>query len=160
MLEIIKKNWDKNRITAIFGVVIALLILVAIAYKSDDKKTSKPKVFKTIDQSSDVINFKKFLIGQIKSPFININYDIVQGDTIQKILKKYKVKNREIQTVIDQYKKFPLPTIMFHNSSTSSPFKAFYSDKIWVFNVFTNWTFCFKYRIISLRERLWNQPIL
>ena len=106
MLEIIKKNWDKNRITAIFGVVIALLILVAIAYKSDDKKTSKPKVFKTIDQSSDVINFKKFLIGQIKSPFININYEIVQGDTIQKILKKYKVKNREIQTVIDQYKKF------------------------------------------------------
>ena len=106
MLEIIKKNWDKNKIIAVFGIVIALLILIVIAYKNDDKETKKPKVFEAIDQSSDVINFKKFLLGQIRSPFININYDIVQGDTIQKILKKYKVKNREIQTVIDQYKKF------------------------------------------------------
>ena len=106
MLEIIKKNWDKNKIIAVFGIVIALLILIVIAYENDSKETRKPKVFRGIDQSSDVINFKKFLLGQIRSPFININYDIVQGDTIQKILKKYKVKNREIQTVIDQYKKF------------------------------------------------------
>jgi len=106
MLEIIKKNWDKNKIIAVFGIVIALLILIVIAYKNNDKETRKPKVFEAIDQSSDIINFKKFLLDQIRSPFININYDIVQGDTIQKILKKYKVKNREIQTVIDQYKKF------------------------------------------------------
>ena len=106
MLEIIKKNWDKNKIIAVFGIVIALLILIVIAYENDSKETRKPKVFRGIDQSSDVINFKKFLLGQIRSPFININYDIVQGDTIQKILKKYKVKNREIQAVIDQYKKF------------------------------------------------------
>ena len=106
MLEIIKKNWEKNKIIAVFGIVIALLILIVIAYKNDGKETRKPKVFEAIDQSSDIINFKKFLLGQIRSPFININYDIVQGDTIQKILKKYKVKNREIQTVIDQYKKF------------------------------------------------------
>ena len=106
MLEIIKKNWDKNKIVAVFGIVIALLILIVIAYKNDGKETRKPKVFRAIDQSSDVINFKKFLLGQIRSPFININYDIVQGDTIQKILKKYKVKNREIQTVISEYKKF------------------------------------------------------
>ena len=98
MFEIIKKNWDKNKIIAVFGIVIALLILIVIAYKNDSKETRKPKVFRGIDQSSDVINFKKFLLGQIRSPFININYDIVQGDTIQKILKKYKVKNREIQS--------------------------------------------------------------
>ena len=30
----------------------------------------------------------------------------MQGDTIQKILKNLKVKNREIQTVINEYKKF------------------------------------------------------
>mgnify|MGYP001194942116 CR=1 FL=1 len=106
MLEIIKKNWDKNKIIAVFGIVIALLILIVIAYKNDDKETRKPKVFEAIDQSSDIINFKKFLLGQIRSPFININYDIVQGDTIQKILKKYKVKNNDIQTVINQYKKY------------------------------------------------------
>ena len=88
MHEIIKKNWRKNKIIALFGIVITLIILVSIAYKSDNKKTTKPEIFKTLDQSLDIENFKKFLLGQIKSPFININYKISQGDTIQKIFKK------------------------------------------------------------------------
>jgi len=106
MLEIIKKNWDKNKIITIFGVVVALLILIAIAYKGDEKAIKKQAVFKAIDQSSDIINFKKFLLGQIRSPFINVSYEIAPGDTIQKILKKYKVNNREIQKAIGEYKKF------------------------------------------------------
>ena len=106
MYEIIKSNWFKTKIIASFGIAITLLILITIIYKSDNKGAGKPEVFITLDQKSDVINFKKFLLNQIRSPFININYEIAQGDTIQKILKKYKVKNREIQTVISEYKKF------------------------------------------------------
>ena len=106
MYEIIKSNWHKTKIIASFGIAITLLILIAVIYKSDNKGTGKPEVFITLDQKLEVINFKKFLLNQIRSPFININYEITQGDTIQKILKKYKVKNREIQTVISEYKKF------------------------------------------------------
>ena len=106
MYEIIKRNWLKNKIITLFGIVITILILITLAYKSDNSEIRKQEVFKTFDKKSDVINFKKFLLNQIRSPFININYEIVQGDTIQKILKKYKVKNREIQTVISEYKKF------------------------------------------------------
>ena len=106
MYEIIKSNWHKTKIIASFGIAITLLILIAVIYQNDNKGTGKPGVFITFDQKSDVINFKKFLLNQIRSPFININYEITQGDTIQKILKKYKVKNREIQTVISEYKKF------------------------------------------------------
>ena len=106
MYEIIKSNWHKTKIIASFGIAITLLILITAVYKTDNKGTGKPEVFITLDQKSDVINFKKFLLNQIRSPFININYEITQGDTIQKILKKYKVKNREIQTVISEYKKF------------------------------------------------------
>ena len=109
MYEIIKSNWHKTKIIASFGIAITLLILIAVIYKSDNKGTGKPEVFITLDQKSDVINFKKFILNQIRSPFININYEITQGDTIQKILKKYKVKNREIQTVISEYKKFGKP---------------------------------------------------
>ena len=49
------------------------------------------------------------MLNQIKSPFINLNYEIKKGDTIQKILKKYKVKNNDIQTTINQYKKYGNP---------------------------------------------------
>ena len=88
MIEIIKKNWFKNKIITLFGIVITLLILITLAYKSDNGEIRKQEVFKTFNKKSDVINFKKFLLNQIRSPFTNINYEIIQGDTIQKILKK------------------------------------------------------------------------
>ena len=49
------------------------------------------------------------MLTLIKSPFININYEIKSGDSIQKILKKFKVHNNEIQAVINQYKKYSNP---------------------------------------------------
>jgi len=106
MYEIIRKNLDKKFFITLFGIIITLLILIGIAYKSDEQKIKKNDIVKTINENSDIVNFKKFLLNQIKSPYLNINYEISPGDTIQKILKKYKVKDREIQTVINEYKKF------------------------------------------------------
>ena len=105
MYEIIRKNLDKKKFT-LFGIVITLLILIGISYKSEDQKIKKTNIVKAINENSDIVNFKKFLLDQIKSPYLNVNYEILPGDTIQKILKKYKVKNREIQIVINEYKKF------------------------------------------------------
>ena len=82
------------------------MILSTIAYKNSDEETKKTDIEKNYDRQTEVINFKKFLLTQIRSPFININYDIKNWDTIQKILKKYNVKNREVQLVILEFKKF------------------------------------------------------
>ena len=38
-----------------------------------------------------------------------MNYEIKRGDTIRKILKKFKVQNNEIQNIINQYKKYGNP---------------------------------------------------
>ena len=103
MYEMIRKNLDKKKLT-LFGIIITLLILIAISYKSNDEKIKKTNIVKAINENSDIVNFKKFLLDQIKSPYLNVNYEILPGDTIQKILKKYKVKNREIQIVINEYK--------------------------------------------------------
>jgi murein DD-endopeptidase MepM/ murein hydrolase activator NlpD len=106
MYEIIKKNLDKKNFITLFGILVTLIILITVAYKSDAPEIKKTNIAKTINVNSDITNFKKFLLNQIKSPYLNINYEISTGDTIQKILKKYKVKNREIQIVINEYKKF------------------------------------------------------
>lgn len=106
MYEIIKKNWDKNKIIGISGVVITLLVLLTFAYKNDGKKALESSINKNFNGTLEVESFKKFLLNQIKSPFLNINYQIEKGDTIQKILKKHKVKNNEIQKVINEYKKY------------------------------------------------------
>ena len=106
MYEFLKKNWNKNTIILSFGILITLMILSTIAYKNSDEETKKTDIEKNYDRQTEVINFKKFLLTQIRSPFMNINYEIKNGDTIQKILKKYNVKNREVQLVILEFKKF------------------------------------------------------
>ncbi len=109
MYPLIKRNWDKTKPIVLFALTATLLLLLTVVYKSDEKITKKSDLIKSEKEGSDLINFKKFLLNQIKSPFINLNYEINRGDTIQKILKKYKVQNSEIQTVIKQYKKYGNP---------------------------------------------------
>ena len=109
MYQNIKKNWDKAKLLILFVTTITLLLLLTVVYKSDQKITKKSELIKDFNVESDFKKFKKFLLNQIKSPFINLNYEIKKGDTIQKILKKYKVKNNDIQITINQYKKYGNP---------------------------------------------------
>jgi len=109
MFALIKINWDKTKPIVLFALTATLLLLLTVVYKSDEKITKKSEAINNEKEESDLINFKKFLLNQIKSPFINLNYEISKGDTIQKILKKHKVQNSEIQTVIKQYKKYGNP---------------------------------------------------
>ena len=109
MYNALLKNWDKNKYPIISSFVIVFLVLLAVVYKNNDKVPSKSVLQGSLSNASDFKTFKNFILDQIKSPFINIDYEIIKGDTIQKILKKYKVKNNEIQTVIDQYRKYGSP---------------------------------------------------
>ena len=52
-------------------------------------------------------------MSKIKTPFVNISYEVQSGDTIQRILKKFNVQNNEIQIVINKYKKYSNPNKLF-----------------------------------------------
>ena len=105
----LKKNWDKVKHLILTGFAIIFLLLLAVVYKNDDKITKKSELIKSLHDTTDLKIFKEFILNQINSPFINLNYEIKKGDTIQKILKKYKVQNSDIQTVINQYEKYGKP---------------------------------------------------
>ncbi len=109
MYQIIIKNWDKQKYVILFAAILTLLLLVTVVYKSDEKIVKKSEVIKIFSDESDVKKFKNFLLSKIKSPFINLNYKINKGDTIQKILKKYKIPDNEIDTIINKYKKYGNP---------------------------------------------------
>ena len=109
MLEIVRKNWDKTKYFLLYGLTITSLVLLAVVYKNDNKISLISEKKNTSYNNTDLESFKLFLLNQIRSPFININYKIEKGDTIQKILKKYNVQDNEIQTVINQYKKYANP---------------------------------------------------
>jgi len=109
MLEINRKKVDKLKYLLLSGLLIVIMLIVAISYKSNDKITKKTSEINNYKNSSDLLTFKKFLLKQIKSPYNNLNYEVKNGDTIQKILKKFKVNNNEIQLVINHYKKYGNP---------------------------------------------------
>ena len=109
MYQVLKKNWNKTNHLILSGLVIIILVLVTVVYKGDKKITNKSELIESTIKMTDLKIFKEFLLDQIKSPFINLNYEIKKGDTIQKILKKYKVQNSDIQTIIKQYKKYGNP---------------------------------------------------
>jgi len=113
MYQILKKNWNKSKYFVLSSFIVFFFLLVTIVYKNENKIKVKSENYQDSYALSDLKIFKEYLFNQIKSPFININYEIKKGDTIQKILKKYKVKNNEIQNVINQYKKYSSPSQLF-----------------------------------------------
>ena len=109
MYQVFKRNWDKSKYLILSTIFIASILLLTVVYKSDEKITKKSSAVTISYENADLKSFKEFLLNQIKSPFINLNYEIKKGDTIQKILKKLKVKNNDIQNTILQYKKYGNP---------------------------------------------------
>ena len=107
MYQIIWKNRNKLKYFFFTIITITLLLLVTVAYKNDQIATNKQTNISLPDKDLKLI--KEFFLKKINSPFINLDYEIKKGDSIQKILKKLKVKNTEIQTVINQYKKYSNP---------------------------------------------------
>ena len=100
-----KRDQDKIKYIVIFIFTITCFFLLSVAYKNDDKIKGS-KVVNIFSKHQDFPKVKEFLIKKIQSPFINVDYEIKKGDSIQKILQKFKINNQEIQDVIIQYKKY------------------------------------------------------
>ena len=106
MLQTLNINRANGKYYILSAFIFVFLILVIVVYKNDGKIVDKKEV---VIEYSELVSIKKFLFSKIRSPFINVNYEIEKGDSIQRILKKHKIPNNEIQTVIKQYKKYSNP---------------------------------------------------
>ena len=114
MYQILKRNKEKTIYFTLFTLFITCLFLLLVVVKNGEKiRDNKKNIY---FQHSDLISIKKFLLAKIESPFINVNYEIKSGDSIQKILKKFKIENNEIQNIINQYKKYSNPNQLFTNN--------------------------------------------
>jgi len=107
MYQILKQNREKTKYFILFTFIITFSLLLTVVFKNDEE--IKNKEINVSFQHEDLTSIKEFLLKSIKSPFTNINYEIKSGDSIQKILKKFKIQNNEIQNVISQYKKYNNP---------------------------------------------------
>jgi len=107
MYRILNRNKEKTIYFILFAFLITILLLVSVVYKNDEgiKKIET----NILSHDQELILVKKFFFNSLKSPFTNINYEIKSGESIQKILQKLKIKNNEIQLVINHFKKYGNP---------------------------------------------------
>ena len=115
MHEIFNKYREKIVPFLFFVLSTTIVLMLAFTFKNEEKIITKKTDFSTIN-NKEIELIKEFIFHKIKSPFENINYEIKKGDTIQKILKKLKIQNNEISTIINKYKKYGNPNRLLAGS--------------------------------------------
>ena len=114
MNQIFKEFKESSKFFILSTSIIIVFLLIAVIYKNDNEISNMGE--NTFDQQQSMQKIKDFLFKKIKSPFVNTNYEVKKGDTIQKILKKFNIENKEIYEAIKQYKKYAPSNSLFQGS--------------------------------------------
>tara|TARA_B100000575_G_scaffold293689_1_gene305931 strand:- start:1772 stop:3118 length:1347 start_codon:yes stop_codon:yes gene_type:complete len=93
-----------------FILLFSLLFFISSTFIN--KKNEKfENNFNEIAKTNDFRNLKKFFISKINSPYKEINYVIENNDTVEKILKKFKIVDEDIKNISIKLKQKKLTNI-------------------------------------------------
>ena len=77
----------------------------------DKKNKENISNFKEITENNEFSNLANFFISKINSPYEEIEYIIKNNDTVEKILKKYKIRDEDIKKISQKLKEKKLANI-------------------------------------------------
>ena len=100
----------KSIIFGSFLILFSVIFFFSINYITN-KNIKNSNNLKEITETSEFSNLTNFLISKINSPYQEINYIINNYDTVEKILKKFKVRNEDIREISIQLKQKKLSNI-------------------------------------------------
>ena len=83
--------------------VFTVIFLITSNFISIKNKETSDN-FKEITNTSEFLNLANFLISKINSPYEEINYEIKNNDTIEKILKNFNINNKDIKEISSKLK--------------------------------------------------------
>jgi len=81
-----------------FLVLFSLIFFITSNFIYKKNKESESN-FQDITKTNDFLNLTNFLISKINSPYKEVNYVIKNNDTVEKILKQFKIKNEDIRNI-------------------------------------------------------------
>ena len=88
-----------NLVILISTIIIFSGVFVVSSNFINKKNEENTKNLKEITQTSEFSNLAYFLISKINSPYEEIEYVIKNNDTVEKILKKYKIRDKDIKNI-------------------------------------------------------------
>ena len=100
-----------NPIVALTFFIIFSILFFISSNLINKKNQENANNFKEITETNEFLNFTNFLVTKINSPYEEVNYEIENNDTLEKILKKFKVKSEDIKGVSAELKKKKLANI-------------------------------------------------
>ncbi len=81
-----------------FLIIFSLIFFISSSISNKKNRENKNN-FKEITKTSEFANLTNFLLSKINSPYDEINYVIKNNDTVEKILKNYKIKKEDITSI-------------------------------------------------------------
>ena len=96
------KTFKIQKFNSFFFISFILIfsVIFFISSNSIDKKNKdNEKNFREMTKTNEFSNFSNFLISKINSPYREINYIIKNNDSIEKILRSFKVQDKDIKVI-------------------------------------------------------------
>ena len=99
------KNEKLNLI--VFSFLFIIVAALVFSYNNSIKKKRSEQIDVFISNDQTVL-LKNYLLNQIRSPYLEYDYVVKDNDTVESILKKFSVKQSEINFVVTKIKKMKL----------------------------------------------------
>ena len=96
-------RYEKSNLI-VFSFLFIIVAALAFSYDSSVKKKRLEQIDFFISNNQTVL-LKNYLLNQIKSPYLEYDYVVQNNDTVESILKKFSVKQSEINFVVTKIKK-------------------------------------------------------
>jgi murein DD-endopeptidase MepM/ murein hydrolase activator NlpD len=100
-----------NPLILLSFLMVSSLIFFFSSNLIQDKNNVDAKNLKEITKNNEFSNLTNFLISKINSPYEEIDYVIKNNDTVEKILKQYKIRSEDIREISIQLKQKKLANI-------------------------------------------------
>tara|TARA_A100001035_G_C27772652_1_gene497214 strand:+ start:170 stop:1516 length:1347 start_codon:yes stop_codon:yes gene_type:complete len=111
IININEKVINLKPIIIFISVIFFSILLFIITNSLKETNIEKEENLSSITSSKEFSNLTNYLITKIKSPYEEVNYQIQNNDSIEKILKKFNIKNEDIKIISNKLKQKNLSNI-------------------------------------------------
>tara|TARA_B100000945_G_scaffold101984_1_gene80498 strand:- start:3698 stop:5026 length:1329 start_codon:yes stop_codon:yes gene_type:complete len=122
-----------------FMVILAPVIFIFIIYGSinynSKLKKERTEAIESFLSNNNTILLKNYLLNQIKSPYLEYDYLIKEGDTIETILKKFSIRKDQVDFIVKKIKSMNLTDIKTGQKISFLLKKNFNTKQIEIINV-------------------------
>ena len=105
-------RWKNRRANfMVFSFLFMIIASLVFSYNNSLKKKRLDEIDSFLSNNQTVL-LKNYLLNQLKSPYLEYDYIVQNNDTIESILKKFSVKQSEINFIVEKIKKKKLSNII------------------------------------------------